>query len=96
MTDPVSLFAYMTETRTVSGVSAFRTESGSTIPYRFTGTYVTRNPFASRNRQLFITAGCSTCDVTMCFPAFPFRNATPLSARLSLSVPELVNTTSSG
>jgi len=25
----------------------------------------------------FMIAGCSTCDVTMCFPAFPGRYATP-------------------
>ena len=57
----------------VSRVRASRTVSGSTIPYRFTGTYVTRNPCVSRNRHAFITAGCSTCDVMMCFPAFPCR-----------------------
>jgi hypothetical protein len=43
-----------------------------------------------------MTAGCSTAEVIMCFPAFPFRYAIPLIARLSLSVPELVNTISSG
>ncbi len=93
---PVSLFAAMTETRIVSFVSALRTASGSTIPWRFTGTYVTRNPCVSRNRHVFMIAGCSTCDVTMCFPAFPGRYATPFTARLSASVPELVMTTSSG
>src|SRR3989304_2274215 len=78
MTDPVSLFAYMTETRTVSGVSAFRTESGSTIPYRFTGTYVTRNPFASRNRQLFITAGGVTLAGGRGLSRVPFPERPPL------------------
>ena len=93
---PVSLFAAMMETRIVSFAMAFRTASGSTIPWRFTGTYVTRNPCVSRNRHVFMIAGCSTCDVTMCFPAFPGRYATPFTARLSASVPELVKTTSSG
>ena len=49
---PISLFAAITETRTVSVRRAPRTSSGSTIPCRSTGKAVTVNPRPSRKRHV--------------------------------------------
>ena len=93
---PTSLFACITVIRIVFGVRALRTSSGSTIPYRSTGSMVTFAPSFSRNRQGLSVAGCSTAVVMMWSPRSRLAKKTPLMAWLFDSLPPLVKTTSVG
>src|SRR3989338_8309235 len=66
-TVPISLFAYITETRTVFGRIAAIIFSGLTTPSCSTGTYVTSIlPRRSNSRNGFSTDACSMFVVTTC------------------------------
>ena len=94
---PVSLFAYMTDTRTVSGRIADATASGLTRPSGSTGKRVFSKPSASRALTQLRTAGCSIAVVIICFlPCVARCRATPAIARLSDSVPDDVKIISFG
>ena len=62
---PISLLASMTLTTVVRSVIALPTSSGSTMPDRSTGRYVTSKPCRSSWSQEWSTAWCSMFDVTM-------------------------------
>ena len=93
---PTSLLAAITLTSTVRSVMADSTASGSTKPCSSTARYVTSKPWRSSRAHSWRTALCSMALVMMCRPRADAAQATPLMARLSDSVPPLVNTISRG
>ena len=96
VTTPVSLFACMSDTRTVSGSSAASTAAGAMRPSAPGFSQVTRQPSPARCRQLSSTALCSVSAVTRCRPRDFRKRAAPMMARLSASVAPDVKITSSG
>src|SRR5229473_2806636 len=87
----------MIETRMVSGRRAASSDSALTLPSGLTGRYVASKPsFFTRYSQQWRTAWCSIAELIMCRPLWRSSRATPKTARLALSVPPLVNTTSLG
>ena len=87
---PISLFANMIETSTVSGRIAAASDAGVTRPSGRTGRYDTRRPRRARRAQGSRTARCSVSTVTMWFPRSRDASATPFRARLFDSVAPLV------
>ena len=73
-----------------------RRASGSTRPYRSTGSSTISKPNFSRCASAWRTAWCSTALVTIRWPRALPAHAAPLSARFSASVPPLVITISRG
>src|SRR5438128_1282864 len=73
-----------------SQAARFRS-SRSISPSFCTGRYVTRYPYFSRRWQASSTALCSVTAVMMWLPFSLYISATPLMARLSLSVAPEVN-----
>ncbi len=95
---PTSLFTAITETTAVRPSSASASTSRSTTPSAVTPTSRRRNPSRARRSAGFSTAWCSTALTTRPSPCPAARagRAAPCTARLSDSVPPLVNTTSPG
>ena len=94
--EPISLFAVITETRTVSGRMAFSSSSSFTIPSESTFTLVTSNPLFSRYFAVSRMAWCSIVVIMMCFPLFSLISAPEIRAQLSDSVPPEVKNISEG
>jgi hypothetical protein len=98
LTAPSSLLAAITLTSAVSG----RTASSTARPRRPVGSGARpsgwQSPRSASHRAGSSTAGCSTAVVTRCGTraGAPAAHTTPLTARLSASVPPEVNTTSCG
>ena len=92
---PVSLLAAITDTTAVRSLIASSTSSGATTPVGPTGTTTAWRPIRATKRAAASTASCSTAVTTACPPRVG-DNAAPPMARLSDSVPPLVNTTSRG
>ena len=88
--------AYMMLTRIVLSVIAAATSSTETRPSGWTGRYVTLQPFFSSRLQVSSTALCSVTWVMMWLPFSRYISATPLIARLLLSVAPLVKMISFG
>ena len=97
-TMPVSLLTSITETTAVRASSAAAKASRSTTPSAPASIGRTRKPSPSSRAHAPSTALCSIAVVTI--PSAPFESraarAVPFTARLSLSVPPPVNTTSRG
>ena len=94
--DPISLFAVITDTRTVSGRIAFSSSSSLTIPSSSTPTLVTSKPLLSRYLAVSSIAWCSIVDTMMCLPLFSLISAPETRAQLSDSVPPEVKNISEG
>ena len=94
---PVSLFAAITETRIVSFRMASAKSFGSTNPSTSTGSVVSSKPsLFTRYSKVWRTAWCSTAEVMRWRPLAFNNRAEPHMAKLLLSVPPLVKTTSLG
>ena len=89
---PISLFAYITETKVVFGVNAFLMSSGFTNPSLSTSRYVTSNPSFSSCSNGLRTEECSIFVVMRCVPLSLFALAVPKIARLfaSVAVPQKI------
>ena len=94
VTDPVSLFTSMRETRTVSGRRADRSESMLTEPEGSGLRRVISNPLRSSSSSDFLTASCSASELITCRPFLRMLSVPAITAQLSLSVPQEVNTSS--
>ena len=97
-TVPISLFACITETRTVPGPSAALSARMSSTPSRVTGTERTATPSRSRSRQVSSTDSCSIEETTSSGvrsgKSSRNRFTTPRSTTLFASVAEPVKMTS--
>ncbi len=94
---PISLFASITDTRAVSRSITARSRSGSTTPVRSTGSSDVRQPRRARALQVLSTASCSMAlAIRWRRPDASRASAAPRMAKLSDSVPPLVNTISEG
>src|SRR3972149_5642736 len=93
---PVPLLTYIIVMSMVFGVMASLSRSRLSSPSESTFRYVTSKPSFSRYLQVFKTAGCSTLVVIMWLPFDFLASAAPFMARLSPSLPQLVNITSTG
>ena len=98
---PISLLACITETIAVSRVMAAASAAGETMPVASTGSSVDVQPRFASAFTVLSTASCSMLLVMMWrLPVGALRSsaasAAPRSARLSDSVPPLVNTISAG
>lgn len=89
---PISLFAYIIETRVVFGVRARATSSGFTNPSLSTSRYVTLNPSFSSCLNGSVTEECSIFVVIKWLPLSLFALAVPKIARLfaSVAVPQKI------
>ena len=103
LTVPTSLFAHITDTiaaRSGASASAARRVAGCTRPCRSTGSGTTSAPSCSASHSAdSSTAWCSISETsTRVRRGSAARRAQyrPLTARLSLSVPPVVSTTSDG
>ena len=88
----------MTETRTVSSVTANSRAAGSTMPVRSTGSNKVVHPRLASALNVLRTASCSMADAMRCrrLVGDSCASTTPRMAKLSASVPPLVKTTSWG
>ena len=84
---PISLFTYITDTRTVSSLIVDFNNSRSTCPSEFTGSTESSNPCSVKNSAGLYTAGCSIPEIIICFPYLFLLMAPPISAILLDSVP---------
>ena len=97
-TVPTSLLAHITLVSATSSDSASSSTSGWTRPRSSTGSHVTEAPSCATSHSMASsTAWCSTADARMRVrPVARRAQKMPLTARLSLSVPPAVKTTSEG
>ena len=95
-TEPISLFAVMTEIRTVSGLMAFFSSSSFSTPSESTPTLVTENPLFSRYCAVSSMAWCSMAETMRCLPLDSSISMVPMRAQLSDSVPPEVKKISFG
>jgi hypothetical protein len=94
---PISLLACITETSAVSRVMAAASAAGETMPLLSTMSNVEVQPRRVSAFTVFSTASCSILEVMMWrLPLASAASAAPRRAKLSASVPPLVNTTSAG
>ena len=94
-TVPTSLLACITETSAVSRRTSAASAGGSTMPRPSTGSHDTVHPCASSALAVLSTASCSIVLTTRWrLPCTAGASSAPRMARLSDSVPPLVNTTS--
>ena len=93
---PTSLFAAITDTRTVRSVIASAITIGEIHPCSSHGTMVTSQPSRANRLNGSSTALCSLAAVTRCLPREVEACATPLMARLFDSVAPEVKMISRG